>query len=209
MDGVLIDSEIYWQQEEFNMIKKLVPNWQRKDQAKIVGLSVETMYHLLHDEYGLPMTWEEFLKAIDKVALMIFKERTNLLTGAKELLKDVKGKVPIGLSTSARRSWIEVVFEKFNLAPYFDVTVSFEEIEGEGKPAPDIYLHTAKILGVNAKECVVIEDSTNGVMSAKAAGMFCVGLRNGFNDEADLSGADVEAKGLKELDWKKLKSFLQ
>ena len=92
-----------------------------------------------------------------------------------------------------------MVMDKFSLWGAFDVVVSAEEVNGNGKPAPDIYLYTAQQLGVGPGDCVVIEDSKNGVLSARSAGMFCIGLRNGFNEEQDLSAADVVVEGFEEL----------
>ena len=78
--------------------------------------------------------------------------------------------------------------------------MSADEVGGKGKPAPDIYLYTAGKLQVRPEDCTVIEDSHNGVLSAKSAGMFCIGIRNGFNDEQDISAADLVIEGFGQLD---------
>ena len=109
-------------------------------------------------------------------------------------------KIPIALASSSLREWIEIVLNRFDLNPFFDVIVSAEDIDAPGKPAPDIYLYTAKKLGLLPGECLVIEDSYHGVTAAKSAGMFCIGFRNGFNEKQDLSSADFIANGYKELE---------
>jgi beta-phosphoglucomutase-like phosphatase (HAD superfamily) len=96
------------------------------------------------------------------------------------------------------------VLQRFDLLESFKVVVSADELEGNGKPSPAIYLLTAKRLGVSPDRCIAIEDSKNGVLSAKNAGMFCIGFRNGFNDEQDLSRADMVIQRFVELDWQML-----
>jgi beta-phosphoglucomutase-like phosphatase (HAD superfamily) len=87
--------------------------------------------------------------------------------------------------------------------------VSAEEVGGEGKPSPAIYLYTAQRLGVDPARCVVAEDSRNGVLAARAAGMYCIGLRNGFNDDQDLSEANIIVNGLGEIDWPTLMALVE
>ena len=94
------------------------------------------------------------------------------------------------------------MLERFSLRDSFKVVVSADELAGEGKPSPAIYLLTAIRLGVSPHRCIAIEDSKNGVLSAKNAGMFCVGYRNGFNEEQDLSRADMIIHHFAEFDWK-------
>ena len=96
------------------------------------------------------------------------------------------------------------MLQRFNLRESFKVVVSADELAGEGKPSPAIYLHTANRLGVRPDRCIAIEDSYNGVLSAKRAEMFCIGFRNGFNDEQDLSNADVIIHHFAEFNWQTL-----
>ena len=96
------------------------------------------------------------------------------------------------------------MLERFSLRNSFQVVVSADELHGQGKPSPAIYLLTAKRLGIRPQRCVAIEDSQNGVLSAKNAEMFCVGFRNGFNNEQDLSRADMIIHHFADIDWKNL-----
>ena len=93
------------------------------------------------------------------------------------------------------------MLQRFSLRESFKIVVSADELAGEGKPSPAIYLHTAKRLGIRPDRCIAIEDSKNGVLSAKKAEMFCIGFRNGFNDEQDLSNADMIIRHFTEFDW--------
>ena len=89
--------------------------------------------------------------------------------------------------------------DRFDIQDAFDEIVSAEQIAGDGKPAPDIYLHTASLLAVAPRECVAIEDSTHGVQAAKAADMYCIGFRGTGDEQQDLSAADTIAESPNEL----------
>jgi HAD superfamily hydrolase (TIGR01509 family) len=191
MDGVLVDSELHWKQVEGYFLHSLVPGWLPEDQEKIIGLSVHSVYEMLVADYGLKSTKEAFLKRYHDMAREIYQKRVSLIKPFPHLLKVLKEHgVPTALASSSPRLWIGMMLDRFNLGDSFDVVISADELAGKGKPAPDIYLLTARRLDVEPEECLVIEDSRNGVLSAKAAGMYCIGFRNGFNEEQDLSEAD-------------------
>jgi HAD superfamily hydrolase (TIGR01509 family) len=201
MDGVIVDSELHWHSLEGYFLKSLIPTWTAADQGRIIGLSLPNSYSLLKSEYGLQTDEQEFLARYHDMATQIYSEKTELLPGFSRTLAYLQGiKMPLAVASSSHRSWIELVLDKFELHDAFEVVVSADEVGGKGKPAPDIYLYTAGRLGVKPEECTVIEDSRNGVLSAKSAGMFCIGIRNGFNEEQDISAADVIIEGFGQLD---------
>jgi HAD superfamily hydrolase (TIGR01509 family) len=196
MDGVIVDSELHWKSLEGYFLQALIPGWTMQDQGKIIGLSLDNLYTMLADEYDLKEPRESFLAQYHAMAAQIYREKAALLPGFRETLDRLLAlELPLALASSSPRSWIEIVLEKFDLRSAFRVVVSAEEVGGQGKPASDIYLHTARKLNVQPARCVVIEDSKNGALSARNAGMFCIGLRNGFNDEQDLSAAHVVVDG--------------
>ncbi len=196
MDGVLIDSERHWKKAELGFFNKLLPEWTKEDQQKIIGINVHDTYRILKTDYGLAIDEDTFISQVKKIALTIYREKASLLPGVIDLLMDIKQRdIPTALASSSLTEWIESVLQRFGLRHYFKFLISAENLDEKGKPAPDIYLHTAKRLGVEPKQCVVIEDSRHGVMAAKSAGMMCIGLRNGFNNPQDLSSADMELKG--------------
>src|SRR5437868_6145101 len=180
MDGVIVDSELHWKSLEGYFLQSLVPGWTTSDQRRIIGLSLNNTYRLLRDEYGLSHDEQNFLAQYHAMAAQIYREKAQLIPGFRETLARLMEKdVPLALASSSPRSWIEIALAKFDLRGAFRVVVSAEEVGGRGKPAPDIYLYTAEQLGVKPERCTVIEDSKNGVLSAKNAGMYCVGFRNG------------------------------
>lgn len=203
MDGVMIDSEIHWGIDERSFIKGLVTHWDSRDQARITGMSPRGVYELLCQEYGLNLTWEEYKPRFDEVGALVYS-KAQLLDGFLEFIKSVKIHYRTAVASSADKKNIKLILDRFNLHPLFNVVVSAEDIKGKSKPVPDIYLHTAKKLGVDPCDCVVIEDAQNGVLAAKAAGMICIGLRNGINHAQDLSAADQIAEGFKNLKLRNL-----
>ena len=210
MDGVIVDSEIHWKSVEGYFLSRVIPGWTEEDQGRIVGISLDNLFTMLREEYGYRGSQEQFLETYHANAHRIYTEKVELLPGfqARLLVLQAKG-LKLALASSSPRAWIDLVLERFDLRRAFDVTVSAEEIEGEGKPSPAIYLHTARKLGVDPARCVVVEDSRNGVLSARAAGMYCIGLRNGFNDDQDLSGANIVVDGYAGIDWPTLMALVE
>lgn len=195
MDGVIIDSEKHWQTSELSLMKKWIPSWSHEDQLKIIGLNLNDIYKVLVSDYGFLIDKVIFKKEVEEVAIGIYKNYAQLMPGFLDVLKGSYGKLSIGLASSAKRDWIDITLDKFNLRSYFDYTLSADQITGPGKPAPDIYLSVAENLGVSPNRCIVIEDSTHGISAAKSAGMFCIGFRSSLNQSADLSAADEIIEG--------------
>ena len=200
MDGVIVDSEKYWKKAELTFFGELLTNWTKEDQQKIIGISVFDTYKLLKNNYGLEISQESFLEQVNEIAIRVYKEHCNLLDGFLDFIEKCKMlNAKIALASSSTKSWIKIVLDRFDLNQFFDVIVSADEVGGKGKPAPDIYLNTAAKLNIIPQKCIVIEDSKHGTTAAKAANMFCIGLRNGFNEMQDLSEADVQIKGFKTI----------
>ncbi len=209
MDGVIVDSEIQWKTLEGYFLQSLIPTWSSSDQDKIIGLGVHDLYTLLIGQYGLQKTKAQFLELYQEMANEIYGQKVSLIVGFSDLLTTLnKNNIPVALASSSPKSWINIMLRRFGLQSSFKVVVSADELEGEGKPSPAIYLLTAQRLGVSPTSCIAIEDSKNGVLSAKNAGMFCIGFRNGFNEEQDLSKADMIIHGFAELHWQTLQQLL-
>ena len=205
MDGVIVDSEIHWKTTEGFFLQSLIPTWSEQDQDRIIGLGVLDLYALLTNTYHLQKTKEQFLEIYQEMANEIYGQKVSLMEGFAALLNALSNKnIPIALASSSPTSWIDIMLDRFSLRDTFKVVVSADELAGQGKPSPAIYLLTAARLGVRPNRCIAIEDSKNGVLSAKNAEMFCIGFRNGFNEEQDLSRADMIIHHFAEFDWKML-----
>jgi len=208
LDGVLIDSELYWQKDEMPFLKKLIPTWNSKHERKIIGMNVDNLYQYLVSEFKMKVSKKEFLKGYDQLALAIYQKKTQLLPNSIDLLQRLnQEKYTIAMASSSPRHWIDWLLERIDISKFFTLIISAEDSGGKGKPSPEIYLYTAKKLKKNPKECLAIEDSHNGVLAAKNAGMRCIGIRNGFNDDQNLSRCDMIISDFKELTIKKIQQF--
>ena len=138
------------------------------------------------------MPWPRFVDRHNAIAKKIYSTLTRLMPGAKEALQQLREDgYKLALASSSPHLWIYPVIERFGLKEAFDAIVSAEDIVGLSKPSPDIYIETASRLGVNPAECVAIEDSRNGIKSAKDVGMKVLGYKSDDNLEQDISGADA------------------
>lgn len=201
MDGVIVDSERYFPTLERSWFSSLIgKEWRDEDEANITGRSASDIYKVLKEQYNLKADKNLFLKQYDEIAKDVYENKCVLTLNFVEVVDILKRKnLKITLVSSSPKSWIEMVLKRFKIRDKFDVIISADELNGKGKPSPDIYLHSVKILNLNATECVVIEDSKNGVIAAKSANMFCIGFRNGINQNQDLCKADKIIYDLSEI----------
>jgi len=209
MDGVMLDSEKHWDVEEFALFQKLVPGWNREKHKGVVGLNIPDTYKVL-SKAGLTVPEQEFAKTIDRLAKNIYRTKAELMPGFLDLKNEIKKrKIPVGLASSSRSTWIDMALKKLELENFFNTITSSQEIKGQGKPAPDLYLLAAKKMGFKPEECVAIEDSGNGVKSAKSAGLFTIGFRYGGNDDQDHSMADLDIRGFTRENNQKIISLIR
>jgi HAD superfamily hydrolase (TIGR01509 family) len=199
MDGVLVHSERHWVAREREHILPTAAPDADIPVAAITGRNFREVYPDLAAEYDLAVSRAAFEAMFEDAAVDIYGEHATLLEGAGDLLAALSERgTRLALTTSAPREWIGIVDDRFDLARHFDAVVSAEDLDGPGKPAPDIYERGAAELGLAPAECVAVEDSTAGVAAATAAGLYTVGFR-GDGDDADLSAADRVVTGAAEL----------
>jgi HAD superfamily hydrolase (TIGR01509 family) len=143
----------------------------------MMGMSSPEWSAYLRDELGVPMRAGEISRDVVERMEDGYRESVPLLPGAVEAVRALAARWPLGLASSANREIIDLVLRESGLAEAFAVTLSSEEVE-RGKPEPDVYLEAARRLGVATADCVAVEDSTNGLWSAHAAGMAVVAVPN-------------------------------
>ncbi|WP_433942860.1 HAD family hydrolase [Paenibacillus sp. SN-8-1] len=201
MDGVLVDSEpIYFDIERASFAHfGAYPDEQ--EHHSYVGVTLETMWQRVLDKHQLNHTLEQVLTYHKANVMKTMENHTNLrpmphLEAWLDWLAEKQ--VPIAVASSSPKILIDLIMNTTGLGRYFSVRVSGEEV-ANGKPAPDIFLHAAKLLGVEPSDCLVIEDSRNGVKAAKSAGMRCIGYNNPGSGSQDLSLADLQISGYEQL----------
>ncbi len=207
-DGVIITSEKHWRPEEQVMFHKLMPKWKDEDHPRIVGMTMEDTYIFLKEEFALSVSPEEFLEMYNQIADRVYS-KSELIEGVIDFFDSAKASgMKVCIASSAQKRNIDIILERYDLADYFESITCADEIpEGKGKPDPALYLIAAEKLNIDPSKCIAIEDASNGVQSAKAAGMYCIGFRNGGNDDQDFSEADRIINRYDELDIEELRKM--
>jgi HAD superfamily hydrolase (TIGR01509 family) len=201
LDGVIIDSEHVWDDARESLAKERGGRWHEGAQRDMMGMSSVEWSRYMHDVIGLPDPPEEISAEVVRRLEEIYRRDLPVIPGAPEAVERLADKWPLGVASSSNRPLIDLVLECSGLARIFRATVSSEEVP-RGKPAPDVYLEAARRLGVDPARSAAIEDSANGIRSAKAAGMRVVAIPNPRyppSDEA-LRLADVTLARVTELD---------
>ncbi|MEW9554018.1 HAD family hydrolase [Nonomuraea sp. NPDC050783] len=174
LDGVLVDSEPVWEEVRRAFVAGHGGTWQPDTQARLMGMSTGEWAAYLH-ELGVRMAPDEIAREVVERMAARYRDEVPLMPGAVEAVRRLAGRLTLGLASSSPRRLIEVVLDAAGLAECFAATVSTEEVE-RGKPAPDGYLEAARRMGVDPRGCVAVEDSSNGLRSAHAAGMRVVAV---------------------------------
>jgi HAD superfamily hydrolase (TIGR01509 family) len=200
LDGVLVDSEVLWNEAKERLTRESGGRWLERAPLDMMGMSSLEWSRYMHEELGVPLSPEEINSAVVASMEDLYRERLPLMPGAREAVERLS-RWPLAVASSSNRPIIDLVLELAGIAPFFEMTVSSEEVE-RGKPAPDVYLEATRRLGIDPWRCAAIEDSHNGILSARAAGMRVVAIPNrAYPPAADaLAGADVVLDSLIELD---------
>jgi HAD superfamily hydrolase (TIGR01509 family) len=206
LDGVIVDSEQVWDEVREGLARERGGRWSEQAQADMMGMSSTEWSRYMHDAVGLPESPDEINREVVRRMLERYSDRLPLIEGAPEAVERLAAEWPLGLASSSNRELIDRVLDVSGLARHFAATVSSEEVS-RGKPAPDVYLETARRLGVDAAQVAAIEDSANGLRSAHAAGMRVLAIPNhAFPPAADaLALADVVLDSVRELDAEKIR----
>jgi HAD superfamily hydrolase (TIGR01509 family) len=196
LDGVLIDSEQVWDEVREGLARERNGRWTERAQRDMMGMSSREWSRYMHEVVGLPESAEEINREVVSRMLVRYAGGPPWIPGALDAVRRLAARWPLGLASSSNREVIEAVLAAGEITGLFRATVSSEEV-ARGKPAPDVYLEAARRLGVEAVGCTAIEDSHNGILSAKAAGMRCVAIPNAHyppgaaTDDADAVVASV------------------
>jgi len=209
MDGVIIDSEPIHRDLQAQKFKELGITISAEQYQGFVGTSAKNMWQQLIQEHKLDISLEALLEA----DIIVYRDYLLAQTG----LQPIEGIVPLLdqlrelefqmlLASSATPQSIQTVMDLFDLHDYFQHKVSGATLS-HSKPHPEIFEVTARLGKVAVEQCVVIEDSTNGIKAAKAAGMKCIGFQNPQSGEQDLSQADWVVEAISEIQESHLRNL--
>jgi HAD superfamily hydrolase (TIGR01509 family) len=178
LDGVLLESEHLWEEFWSRYAARSSVTWTAEDTSHVQGMSAPEWSSYLADRVGEPDDPEAAERAVvDDMIAALRAGRMEPYDGAVAMVREVASRVPVGLATSATRRVIDAVLERHDLTGSFGATVSSAEVE-RGKPSPDVYTEAAGRLGVDGGDCIGVEDSSNGLRAAHAAGMTVVAIPN-------------------------------
>jgi HAD superfamily hydrolase (TIGR01509 family) len=200
LDGVLLDSEQIWDEAREELARERGGRWHDRAQQDMMGMSSPEWSRYMHDVIGLREPPDEINLEVVRRMERRYRERLPLLPGAREAVERMAARWPLGLASSSNRPLIDLVLDVSGLAPLFRATVSSEEV-ARGKPAPDVFLEAARRLRVAPERAAVVEDSRNGILAGRAAGMRVVAVPNPHFSpgEEALAAADVVLGSLDEL----------
>ena len=200
LDGVLVDSESVWDRARRGIVAENGGTWKPEATAAMMGMSSSEWSRYLHDELGAALDPEELNTRVVQRVLDAYHRQVPALPGAVDTVRRLASRWPLGLASSANRPVIDTVLENTALTDCFAATVSGDEVD-RGKPAPDVYLAAARKLGVDPAAAAAVEDSSNGLRSAAAAGMVVIAIPNREFPPADdaLALADLVLDSIGEL----------
>ncbi len=209
MDGVIVDTEPvhhFAYQQHFLTLNIEVSETMY---ASFTGNSTRNIYERLKVHFKLPQEVNDLVESKRAFFDAAFEEKKdlNLIDGVLNLIQDLhQNGMQLVLASSSANVTIEKIFNRFDLHQYFSHKVSGEDFP-KSKPHPAIFEKAAQLSNTPIQNCIVIEDSTNGIVAANAAGIFCVGYNSLHSKLQDLSIANLIIQDFKELDFQKIKTL--
>jgi HAD superfamily hydrolase (TIGR01509 family) len=200
LDGLLLDSESAWDGARRALVAEYGLEWPEGATEAMLGMSSPEWSRYVHEDLGVPLEPEEISDRVVAHVLETYAERLPLIPGAEEAVARIAERWPLALASSSNKPVIERVMETSGWGDVFKTWVSSEEV-ARGKPAPDVFLEAARRLQVNPRDAAGIEDSHNGILAAKAAGLRVIAIPNNEFPPGDdaLRAADVVLASLDEL----------
>jgi HAD superfamily hydrolase (TIGR01509 family) len=177
LDGVLLDSESAWVGAKRDVTAEWGGTWKDEANRAMLGMSAPEWSVYMRDDLQVDRDPKEIDAEVVRRLLEGYRERLPLLEGAREAVERLAARYPLGLASSSNLEVIDVVMESGGFAPFFETWVSSEEV-ARGKPAPDVFLEAARRMGADPRTTAAIEDSHNGILAARAAGMATIALPN-------------------------------
>jgi HAD superfamily hydrolase (TIGR01509 family) len=200
LDGVIVDSEHVWDAAREALARERGGRWHEGAQQDMMGMSSVEWSRYMHDVIGLKDPPEEISAEVARRLEATYREELPLIDGATEAVARLAERWPLAVASSSNRPIIDLVLVLSGLDRFFRATVSSEEVP-RGKPAPDVYLEAARRLGADPERSAAVEDSSSGILSARAAGMRVVAIPNMRfpPGEEALAAADVLIPSIGEL----------
>ena len=201
MDGVIVDTEPVHRYAYYKQFAELNIEVTEAMYTSFTGFSTRNTFQTLKEQFQLEQEVEDLIQRKRSIFNDAFdtKEDLELLEGVRALIEDLhQNGIQLIVASSASKVTIDRVFTRFGLHDFFTHIVSGEDFP-KSKPHPAIFEHAASLSIAPKENCIVIEDSTNGVKAAKAAGIFCVGYNSVHSKDQNLDEADKVINHFNEL----------
>lgn len=210
MDGLLIDSEPFWRKSHQAVLAAMGYQVTEDEVRLVAGKRTSDQVALWQERFGFvePPNNEITADIVDGVIRAIHEDGAPM-AGVEQLVHELHAHgVPMAVASSSAMPLIKAVLDRLGLSGYMQAVHSGEN-EERGKPFPDVFLSTARTLGVAAADCLVFEDSLNGVRAAVTAGMKCIAVPEGPYDSAAFEAVKPERiiKSLEEVSWQDIDSL--
>jgi HAD superfamily hydrolase (TIGR01509 family) len=209
MDGLLVDSEPVWDRARVSMAHKAGKTWTPDDHKATMGVSTAEWVAFMIRRLELTISPDVVEAEIIDQMVSLYKKRIPFLKGAIEAVHLVAKRYPLGLASGSPRRLINTVTSHPDLKNRFQVIISSDQV-AQGKPAPDVYLAVAEALGAAHGRCVCLEDSGNGILAGKNAGMKVIAVPDARFPPADevLGQADLVLDSLSQLRLELIESLV-
>ena len=200
LDGVIVDSEQVWDAVRVRYVRESGRPFPQRATRDMMGMSSPEWSRYLAEQLGVPGTPEEINAAVVSRMLDRYAHGPPFIDGAVDAVRRIADRRPVAVASSSNREVIDVVLSAAGLDSLVRASVSSEEV-ARGKPAPDVYLEALRRLGVEPPRSAAVEDSHNGIRSAKSAGMRVIAIPNPHfpPDEEALALADVVLDSIQNL----------
>ncbi len=205
MDGVIVDTEPLHRKAYHQMFDDVNIDVSLDLYASFTGQSTINICKRLVDHFNLSET-PEYLVSLKRKHYKYFFDNgeLDLIDGVLDRIKDYHtNNVTLVVASSASMHGINQIFDRFDLNQYFSAKFSGADLK-QSKPHPEIFIKAAESTGFNKSECIVIEDSTNGIKAAKAANIFCIGFKSEHSSGQDYHLADMTISNFKEISFENM-----
>ncbi|MGL5271106.1 MAG: HAD family hydrolase [Selenomonadaceae bacterium] len=201
MDGVIIDSEPMHTKVVLDVLSSYQVHLTPADLDRFAGMTMHSVNSALKTDYDIQAPLEEIIACeIKGMIRHTLEDPQQPIDGIREILTYLeKNRIPAAVASSSPRELVQAVVSRLELDDYFQFLLSGENVT-QSKPHPEIYLQAAARLNIAPADCLVIEDSKNGTIAAKEAGMTCIGFQNLNSGLQDLSRADIIVDTLTAID---------
>jgi HAD superfamily hydrolase (TIGR01509 family) len=209
MDGVIVDTEPLHRKAYFKLFDDLGIDVSEELYTSFTGASTKKVCTTLIEKYQLNESPKELAMIKRKYFKYYFYHDAdfNLLPGVKSLIENFfENNIKLVLASSASIITINMVFEKFDLEKYFIGKISGDELK-ESKPHPEIFLIAAEVANEPKQNCMVIEDSTNGILAAYSAGIFCAAYKSEHSVGQNYDKANLVISDFSEIEFEKIEKY--